>query len=284
MDKVNVENISGLSQAIVNNIDSLPQFPENVIEIQRLLNDPDSGINAIARHMAMDPALTAELLRTVNSAQYMLAKRIDNIAEAVNMVGIRGIRNLLYSYGTQQILGSDSSEKKILWEHSYKTAFYAYSLIKKYKRNNDLLDDAYASGILHDIGKIIFSNVHPELLNKIHNFCAERKIPKSTLEYLTDGMNHAEIGALIAEKWNFPEHLSAAIRYHHNPSAAPEDCRNLVDSVYLANMFCEYEKGNVAFEQFETDPLKNFGITAKQQLDDLLKQFNADLKKARKAD
>jgi HD-like signal output (HDOD) protein len=94
-------------------------------------------------------------------------------------------------------------------------------------------------------------------------------------------MNHAEIGALIAEKWNFPEHLSAAIRYHHNPSAATEDCRNLVDGVYLANMFCEYEKGNVAFEQFETSPLKNFGITAKQQLDDLLKQLAVGLKKAK---
>jgi len=92
-------------------------------------------------------------------------------------------------------------------------------------------------------------------------------------------MNHAGIGALIAEKWNFPEELVAAIRYHHNPSAAPEDCRTLVDSVYLADMFCEYEKGNVAFEQFETDSLKNFGISTKQQLDDLIKELTGNLKK-----
>jgi putative nucleotidyltransferase with HDIG domain len=277
MDQVNVENISGLSRAIVDNIDSLPQFPENILEIQRLLNDPDADINTIARQMSMDPALTADLLRTVNSAQYMLTKRIENIAEAVNMVGFRGIRNLLYSYGSQLILGSDSAEKKELWEHSYKTAFYAYSLVYKFKRNIILLDFAYVSGILHDIGKIIFSNVHPKLLKKIRRFCAERKIPNSTLEYLSDGMNHTGIGALIAEKWNFPEKLVAVIRYHHNPSAAPEDCRTLVDCVYLADMFCEYEKGNIAFEQFETDPLNNFGITTKRQLDDLLKEFSAGL-------
>jgi putative nucleotidyltransferase with HDIG domain len=283
MDQVDVENISGLSQAIVDNINSLPQFPENIMEIQRLLDDPDANINTIARQLAMDPALTAELLRTVNSAQYMLTKRIDNIAEAVKMVGIRGIRNLLFSYGTQQILGSDSAEKKVLWEHSYKTAFYVYSLIKRNKRNADLLDDAYASGILHDMGKIIFSNVHPDLLNKIRGFCIERKIPHSTLEHLSAGMNHAGIGALIAEKWNFPEQLVAAIRYHHNPSAAPADCRTLVDGVYLANMFCEYEKGNIAFEQIETDPLKNFNISTKQQLDDLLKQLNSDLKKTKES-
>jgi putative nucleotidyltransferase with HDIG domain len=280
MDQANVENVSGLSQAIVNNIDSLPPFPENIIEIQRLLNDPDTGISAIARQMAMDPALTADLLRTVNSAQYMLTKHIENIAEAVKMVGLQGIRNLLYSYGSQLILGSDSAEKKELWEHSYKTAFYAYSLVYKFKRNTILLDFAYVSGILHDIGKIIFSNVHPDLLNKLRGFSDERKIPKSTLEYLSAGMNHAGIGALIAEKWNFPQELVAAIRYHHNPLAAPEDCRTLVDSVYLADMFCEYEKGNVAFEQFETDPLKNFNISTKQQLDDLIKQLTGNLKKA----
>jgi putative nucleotidyltransferase with HDIG domain len=282
MDQVNVENIYGLSQAIVNNIDSLPQFPENIMEIQRLLNDPDADIGIIARQLAIDPAFIADLFRIVNSAQYMLIKRIDNIAEAVNMVGIQGIKNLLYSYGSQLILGNDSAEKKELWKHSYRTAFYANSLVYKFKRNTTLLDFAYVSGILHDIGKIIFSNVHPDLLNKLRGFSAERNIPKSTLEYLSAGMNHAGIGALIAEKWNFPEELVAAIRYHHNPSAAPENCRTLVDSVYLANMFCEYEKGNVFFEQFEADSLKNFGIANKQQLDELIKQLSAGLKKAKK--
>jgi len=283
MDQVNVENVFGLSQAIVNNIDSLPHFPENIIELQRLLDNPTSGMSVIAQQMSMDPALTADLLRTVNSAQYMLTKHIENIAEAVKMVGLRGIRNLLYSYGTQLILGSDSAEKKELWEHSYKTAFYAYSLVNKFKRDKMLLDFAYVSGILHDIGIIIFSNVHPDLLNKLRNFSAERKIPKSTLENLSAGMNHAGIGALIAEKWNFPKELVAAIRFHHNPSDAPKEYRTLVDSVYLGDMFCEYEKGNVTFEQFEVDPLKNFGISSQQQLDDLLKQLKIGLKKSKES-
>jgi putative nucleotidyltransferase with HDIG domain len=280
VDQINIENVSGLSRAIVDNINTLPQFPENIVEIQRLLNDPDADIGNIARHMSTDPALIADLFRIVNSAQYMLVKRIDNITEAVKMVGIRGLKNLLYSYGTQLILGSDSADKKELWEHSYKTAFFAYNLVKQNKQNRELLDDVYASGILHDIGKIIFLNFYPDMMNKIQNFCSERNIPKSTFEYLSAGMNHAGIGALIAEKWNFPEQLVSAIRYHHNPSAAPADWRILVDSVYLADMFCEYEKGNVVFEQFETDPLKNFGISTKQQMDDIIRQFAAGLKQA----
>jgi putative nucleotidyltransferase with HDIG domain len=276
LDQLNVENISVLSGEIASSVKSLPRFPEKILELHKLIASENVSMRAIARQMSMDPALTADLLKTVNSAHFMLAKRVDNITEAVKMVGIQGIKNLLYSYGTQQILGTDTPEKRNLWEHSYRVAFYAYNLARnfRHKQDNDLLDDAYVSGILHDMGKIIFSNVHPALLDKIENFCATRNIPNSTIEDLFAGMNHAEIGALIAEKWNFPDALVSAIRYHHNPSGASDACRNVVECVYLANMFCEYENGNVSFDQFEEGPLANFGIITKEQLDNLLLRFS----------
>ena len=267
----------------MDNVNSLPQFPENILLVQKLISDPNSEMTDIARQISMDPALTADLLRIVNSAQYMLVKRVDNIFEAVKLVGIRGIKNLLYSYGTQQILGSDTLEKKDLWEHSYKTAFYAYNLVKNFRKDLNLLDDAYVSGILHDMGKIIFSSVHPDMLNKIQNFCHERGIPVSVFEDITAGMNHAGIGALVAEKWNFPENLVVAIRFHHDPASAPEEYRDLVESIYLANMFCEYESGNAVYEQFFEAPLLNFGITSKRQLDLLLERFSQGFKREMKA-
>jgi HD-like signal output (HDOD) protein len=92
---------------------------------------------------------------------------------------------------------------------------------------------------------------------------------------MSAGMNHAEIGALIAEKWNFPENLICAIRYHHDPTAAPPENKNLVETVYLANMFCEYENKNVTYDQFEVSVLEDFGITSKKQVDTLLGRFSA---------
>jgi len=274
LDQARIEHISILSSAIVDNVNSLPQFPENIMLIQKLINDPNSEMTDIARQISMDPAMTADLLKIVNSAQYMLAKKVDSISDAVKMVGIRGIKNLLYSYGTQKILGDDTSEKKVLWEHSYKTAFYAYNLVKNFRRDRNLLDDVYVGGILHDMGKIIFSTVHPELLEKIQNFCSEKNLPASAFEDLAAGMNHAEIGALIAEKWNFPEGLVASIRYHHDPAAAPHDHQDLVDAVYLANMFCELETGYVTFDQFEPTILENFKINNKKQVDSLIERFS----------
>jgi putative nucleotidyltransferase with HDIG domain len=279
LEQARVESLSLLSGTIVSNVNSLPQFPENILLVQKLIGDPKSDMTEISRQISMDPALTADLLKIVNSAQYMLAKKVDSIAEAVKMVGIRGIKNLLYSYGTQKILGDDTIDKKSLWEHSYKTAFYAYNLIKNFRKTNDLLDDVYVGGILHDMGKIIFSNVHPDLLQKIKDFCAEKNLPASTFEDLSAGMNHAEIGALIAEKWNFPEGLVEAIRFHHDPSAAPKENRELVETVYLANMFCEYEAGNVSYDQFDAAVLHEFGITSKKQVDNLLERFSQGFKR-----
>jgi putative nucleotidyltransferase with HDIG domain len=257
-----VEALSTLTDQIVNSITSLPKFPENIVQIQRLIANPDSQIVEIARYISTDPAMTADLLKLVNSAAYMMAKKVDNIADAVKLVGLRGIKNLLYSYGTFKILDDGSADKKKLWDHSYRTAYYAYNLAKNFKANvKGLLDDAYVGGMLHDMGKIIFSSVHPELLDRIKSFCHDKDIPADTFESIAGGMNHAEIGARISEKWNFPESLVAAIRYHHEPSLESGEYRDVVHVVYLANAFCEYEAGNMSYEQIEPSVLHDYGFT-----------------------
>jgi putative nucleotidyltransferase with HDIG domain len=281
LERTHVENLSLLSKTVVDHVNSLPQFPENILTIQRMINDPKSDMGTIARHISQDPAMTADLLKIVNSAQYMLAKKVDTISEAVKMVGIRGIKNLLYSYGTQKILGDDTVDKKALWEHSYRVAFYAYNMVRNFKREKNLLDDVYVSGILHDMGKIVFSNVHPDLLKNIRDFCQEKGLPASMFEDLSAGLNHAEIGALIAEKWNFPDPLIMAIRYHHDPGSAEPEHRDLVQAVYLANMFCEYEKENVTFDQFDSAILDSYGITSQKQVDGMLAQFDLGFKRDR---
>jgi len=259
-----IESLSLLTDEIVKSITSLPQFPENIVNIQRLIGSPDSQMVDIARAISTDPALTADLLKLVNSAAFMMAKKVDTIVDAVKLAGLRSIRNLLYSYGSFKILGINSADtdKKKLWDHSYRTAYYAYNLARNFKGNaKGLQDDAYIGGMLHDMGKIVFSSVHPELLDRIRSFCKNKSIPADTFENLAGGMNHAEIGARIAEKWNFPESLVAAIRFHHEPALMSGDYKDLVNTVYLGNVFCEYEGGSMSFEQVESFVLAEFGIT-----------------------
>ena len=263
---VHLEQLETLTHVLVKEVDTLPQFPDNIMNLQRLVADPDAELSAIAREISIDPSMTADLLKLVNSAQFMLPRRVDNIVEAVKLVGMKGVRNLLYSYGTQKVLGEKYSEMKSLWQHSYRCAFYAYLLAKSFKKRKEILDDVYVGGMLHDLGQIVVASLHPDLLERINKVCKEKGIPARMLENFSVGLNHAEIGALIAKKWNFPEQLVAAIRYHHEPTRAPAESRDIVNSVYLANAICDFERDRIGFEQMATDALRDFGIETADQL------------------
>ena len=199
-------------------MDSLPHFPETILELIRLTEDPRATVAQIAGRIATDPALTADLLKLVNSAHYMLPRRVNNILQAVKIVGMKGLRNLLYSYGAQKILGEKYAEMKTLWEHSYRTAYYAFLLARSFKPKADILDDVYVAGILHDLGQIIVTYLHPEAMEQMARFCKEKDIPPRILERFSFGLNHADIGALIAQKWNFPEQLVQGIKLPPRPA------------------------------------------------------------------
>jgi HD-like signal output (HDOD) protein len=86
------------------------------------------------------------------------------------------------------------------------------------------------------------------------------------LENFSVGLNHAEVGALIAKKWNFPEQLITAIRYHHEPTQAPAAYRDIVYCVYLANAILDIERERMGFEQLQAPVLRDFGIETEDQL------------------
>ncbi len=150
--------------------------------------------------------------------------------------------------------------------HSYRAAFYAYYIAKSFKKKKELLDDVYVGGILHDLGQIIIASLHPDLLDRITKVCKDKGIPSKMLENFSVGLNHAEVGALIARKWNFPEQLVNAIRYHHDPLQASGANRDIVFCVYLANAICDIERDRLGFDQLQPAVLRDFGIETADQL------------------
>ena len=212
-NEIHIEKMDMLTEAIVREVEQIPQLPDNIVFLQKLINDPESEIADIARQISADPSLTAELLKLVNSAQFMVPKRVDNIVEAVKFIGMKGVRNLLYTHGTQKVLRQKYPDMQELWEHCYRAALYSWLLAKNFKKQKGLDEEVYVGGMLHDLGTIIVGALHPDLLNKIRRFCAEKDIAVNLLEDMSVGLNHAEIGARIAEKWNFPEQLVQAIRH-----------------------------------------------------------------------
>ena len=260
------KDIAETSESISNIIDDLPQFPENIRHINQLLNDPEVKLSAIGESISSDVSLTASLLKLVNSAVYARSNPCCSVVDAVMLVGTRGIQNFLYTVGTLENLGTSSEKKKALWRHCYKVGFYAYNIGCNYfPRDRMIMEDSYVCGLLHDMGKIIFDEAYPDLIDRFKQFCLEKNISDDAFEKITAGATHSEIGAKIAEKWNFPSVISETIRYHHCPENAPEQFKNITSLVYLANMLANYEEGLVDFYQIEPEVLARFKIKTEEQ-------------------
>jgi HD-like signal output (HDOD) protein len=282
VSQVQLDKIRALAEVVARDIDSLPHFPENVMVLLAMTKDPKTQVTNIAKKISADPTLTADLLRLVNSAYFMLPRRVIDIVEAVKLIGLRGLQNLLLSYGTQKILGQTYRHMRSLWEHSYQTALYAYLLARSLKRSYSLLDDVYVTGILHDLGLIVVSYLHPSLQKKIREFCGEKNIPLKVLEDFSYGLNHADTGGFIAAKWNFPDQLVEGIKYHHEPLNAPLRHKDVVFCVYLANMMSNMEKDLVSFAQIERPVLNDFGIENEAHFSKIHARFQRVYEKQRK--
>ena len=104
----------------------------------------------------------------------------------------------------------------------------------------------------------------------MRRFCAEKNIPSWVFEKFSFGMKHADIGALIAQKWNFPDQLVEGIRYHHDPLLASGRRRSIVFSVYLATSICDLEEGLITYQQLDQSVLGDFGIQTQAQFLELV--------------
>lgn len=261
------KEINFISAEFVKLIDSLPQFPENIAAINRLLNDPDSKMSDIALQISNDVTLTGELLKMVNSAAFALSSPCHSIGDAVKLVGIRGIKNMLFSIGTMQTFKEVSGNKADLWKHAYQVAFYSYNLARNFfAGKRAIIEDSYICGLLHDMGKIIFETSHPDLLEKVKSICEAKGISKDLVERLIAGVNHGEIGSEIAKKWNFPEVIINVIKFHHDPEEAPVEIFELSGIVYLADILTYYQSGDIAFYQIDSEILSMFKISSEEQL------------------
>lgn len=256
------DNINLVSEEFENEINDLPQFPENITRLSRLISDPDSTMTEIASQISNDVALTGELLKQVNSAALGLATPCKNITDAVKFVGIRGIRNLLFTIGTLDSFAKVEGNQEELWHHCYAVAFYSYNLARNFcAGERRVIEDSYVCGLMHDMGKIVFETSHPEFLDKIKDVCEKKGIETELFEKVLSGVNHGEIGARIGEKWNFPKTIIDVIRYHHDPMAAPEETRKLSCIVYLADLLTHYQNMEVDFYQIDPNVLSLFKIT-----------------------
>jgi len=231
-----------VKEQVVAKMTSFPTLPVMVHKLLAVAGDVDAGINEVAEVVAYDAALTANILKAANSAFLGYHKRVDSLTEAAIRLGTKwiiqmAVSSLIYSNIKRPAPGYDLSAED-LWRHSAAVAIMSDNLCKLLEVKETGM--IYTAALLHDMGKFALGEFVSESFDDIQAKVDEDNISFEEAEEKILGIDHAEVGALIGENWNFPSHIIAAIRWHHNPSGMHK-AHPAVDIVHLADAVCLME-------------------------------------------
>lgn len=211
--------------AILTKIDRLseiPTLPSILLEVSRLLQDPDATSQQLARLIEKDQAITAKILRLVNSAFYGCQSRISDVNSAVVLMGFNTVRNAIISISVIKAFAKikDMEQFKVedFWRHALAVAITSRHMALKF--NKSVADESFVAGLIHDIGKVILSQWFRDLFVDIWNLARKTGIPFIEAENALSPLNHAQIGSHLANKWKLPRDFAEAIRQHHSPQAS----------------------------------------------------------------
>ncbi len=276
-----VEFTNELKERILSEIDGLPPLPNTLTRVISLCNDPDADLHKIATEIEKNPALAADLLKLSNSAFFANRSQVSSILQAVKVVGLKNLRNLLYVSGVRKIMDGQYGKMQDVWDHSSRASFYARHIASSFHQTNKVADIIAVAALLHDIGKFVLLSVDRSFFKKIETFQRGSDSSNSVLlEEMSVGLSHPQLGAILAEKWEFPSDLKAAIEYHHKPFLAPPDLKDLVEIVYMANMLSDFQEQKKGYYAIDKNLLAKYNLEGVEVLTEYVKKIETLFKKS----
>jgi putative nucleotidyltransferase with HDIG domain len=224
---------------VIERIEQLTPFPQTGSKIIEISNNPNCSSADIVEVIKYDLGITANLLRKCNSAYFGHKKKVTSIKQAVSYLGIDQVVSLVVMGNSANNFnrgqkGYDLKEGE-LWRYSVSSAIIAQELAEK--RNIGNLSLVFTSALLKDIGKLILHTYVNESFEDIMGLVQDQGLTFREAEEKVLGIDHAEIGARVAERWNFNPATINIIRYHHDPDKAPP-MDPFIPIIYLADSIC----------------------------------------------
>lgn len=262
---------------VVGGINNLPTPPIVFSQIQKVLNNPNTSAFDIAALLQEDPAMSAKVLKLTNSAYYGLAREIESVKQAVVIVGLEAVKNLVLSASVFEAFSKEQLDKEfqdVFWRHSLGTAFAGRIIaMKLHAKAGFDAEAAFSGGMLHDIGKMIISVYMPEDAVKIKELKVQKpNTPDGDIEEAILGYNHSQIGALLGKQWKLPSKLIEAIQCHHHPMVIELAENSLPYLIHMANyltkMTFDYDPNEDTYvEPVDAEALATVGVNEEQLLE-----------------
>jgi putative nucleotidyltransferase with HDIG domain len=226
-----------VSKRLEDAVERMPAFPKSVQKILELTRNINCSPKEIIAIIEKDPVVTMKILRVLNSAFYAMPNKVTSVNRAVLYLGLNTVKNLALSFASVGVLPSSNAagfDMDRYLRHSLITAGIARQLAARHAA--ELVDpmDCYVAGLLHDFGKVVFAQFMAEEFRLALQASRESGRPLHVTESEFIQASHAVVGAMLAERWQFPDTLVECIRRHHDTPIAEDalsECLYLADTI-----------------------------------------------------
>ena len=217
----------------------MPSLSTTVAKVLQICNDPKSSANDLNKVISLDPVLTGQVLKLINSAYYGLPNRITSLTRAIVMLGLNTVKNLVLA---TSVLSSFKGNKAMrglhmdeFWEHSLGVGVTARVLSRLFKVPAQEQEEYFVTGLLHDLGKLPIMASFPSLYIQVIKMGAEQNLRSFDAENHILGFDHCQVNQLIFARWKLGETMRNAAVFHHRPYTDEARQTKLLFSVSLAN-------------------------------------------------
>ncbi len=253
-----MENTNDLNRLAVEvNRSNISSIAGMVARIITVINDPEATAKELVDIILTDPPLAANVLRLVNSAHFAPRRRIADIQQAVIFIGFDALKELALNQKVceifQKVVNIEGYSRQALWRHSVAVAQFSKMVYRREFAERG--ENAYAVGLLHDLGIIIEDQFRNAALVDAMQLARKENLPLWQAEQRILGYDHSQVGAKICAQWNLPDEIFHGIHNHHNPDKAPAPYLQLAATLFLANHCCQQEEIGFCDSPLENDDI-----------------------------
>ncbi len=218
-------------------IEKMPSLSTTVGKVMEICSRTDASPNELNKVISLDPVLAGQVLKLINSAYYSLVNKVTSLTRAITMLGMNTVKNMALSTAIIRTVAGAKKSRALpttkFWAHSLGVGVSAKLLGEVKGLPVMEREELFIAGLLHDLGKVPFGDDYIEALN-IAKF---EQLPLHEVESDIMGINHQEVGLMIADKWKLNDVITTCIAHHHSIAELPGEIGAKVALVALGNMY-----------------------------------------------